>query len=61
MSSIMPDLRSRQARSSALPTSRPLERLADLEAEWDALRAELDAITSTDIAAVNRWARDNTM
>jgi hypothetical protein len=38
-----------------------LERLADLEAEWDALRAELDAITSTDIAAVNRWARDNTI
>jgi hypothetical protein len=36
-----------------------LKRLADLEAEWDALRAQLDAITSTDIAAVNRWARDN--
>jgi hypothetical protein len=38
-----------------------LERLADLEAEWGALRAELDTITSTDIAAVNRWARDNTI
>jgi len=38
-----------------------LERLADLEAEWSALRAELDAITSTDITAVNRWARDNTI
>jgi hypothetical protein len=38
-----------------------LERLADLEAEWDALRAELDAITSSDIAAVNQWARDNTI
>jgi hypothetical protein len=38
-----------------------LERLADLEAEWDALRAELDTITSTDITAVNQWARDNTI
>jgi hypothetical protein len=38
-----------------------LERLADLEAEWDALRAKLDTITSTDIAAVNQWARDNTI
>ena len=38
-----------------------LERLADLRAEWDALRAELDAIASTDIAAVNQWARDNTV
>jgi photosystem II stability/assembly factor-like uncharacterized protein len=36
-----------------------LERLADLEAKWEALRAELDAITSTDIAAVNRWARES--
>ncbi len=38
-----------------------LERRADLEAEWDALGAELDAITSTDIAAVNQWARDNSI
>jgi photosystem II stability/assembly factor-like uncharacterized protein len=38
-----------------------LERLADLEAKWGALRAELDAIASTDIAAVNRWARENTI
>ena len=38
-----------------------LERLADLEAEWDALRAELNTITSTEIAAVNQWARDNTI
>jgi hypothetical protein len=38
-----------------------LERLADLEAEWDALRAELDAIASTDIAAINQWARENTV
>ena len=38
-----------------------LERLADLEAEWDALRAELAAITSSDIAAVNQWARENTI
>jgi hypothetical protein len=38
-----------------------LERLADLEAEWHTLRAELDTITSTDIATVNQWARDNTI
>jgi len=38
-----------------------LERLADLEAEWAALRAELDSIASTDIAAVNQWARDRTI
>jgi len=38
-----------------------LERLADLEAEWDALRAKLDAITSSDVAAVNQWARENTI
>ena len=36
-----------------------LERLADLESAWAALRAELDAITASDIAAVNQWARDN--
>jgi hypothetical protein len=38
-----------------------LERLADLETEWGALRVELDAIASTDIAAVNQWARENTI
>ena len=38
-----------------------IERLADLEAKWGALRAELDSIASTDIAAVNQWARDHTI
>ncbi|MBW2541964.1 MAG: glycosyl hydrolase, partial [Deltaproteobacteria bacterium] len=38
-----------------------LERLADLKGEWAALRAELDAITSTDIAAINQWARDHSI
>jgi hypothetical protein len=38
-----------------------LERLADLETEWDALRAKLDAITTSDVAAVNQWARENTI
>ena len=36
-----------------------LERLADLQSEWATLGTELVAITSTDIAAVNQWARDN--
>ena len=38
-----------------------LDRLADLQSEWVTLRTELEAITSTDIAAVNQWARDNEM
>jgi photosystem II stability/assembly factor-like uncharacterized protein len=33
-----------------------LRRLEDLEARWAELRAELAAIESSDIAAVNRWA-----
>ena len=36
-----------------------LERLADLQSEWAGLRAELATVTSSDIAAVNQWARDN--
>jgi photosystem II stability/assembly factor-like uncharacterized protein len=36
-----------------------LERLADLQSEWATLRTDLVAITSSDIAAVNKWARDN--
>lgn len=36
-----------------------LERLADLQSEWATLRTELKAITSSDIATVNQWARDN--
>ena len=38
-----------------------LERSADLEAEWDALRAEPAAITFIDTAALNPWARENTI
>mgnify|MGYP001813051148 FL=1 len=36
-----------------------LERLADLRNEWQALQRELANIHSTDIAAVNQWAREN--
>jgi hypothetical protein len=36
-----------------------LERLADLKREWRALESELAAIHGSDIAAINRWARDN--
>ena len=36
-----------------------LERLADLQSAWATLRTELEDITSSDIAAVNKWARDN--
>jgi len=38
-----------------------LERLTDSKAEWDALRAKLETITSTDITAVKQWARENTI
>ncbi len=34
-----------------------LERLSDLQAEWRALEAELGEIESSDISAVNDWAR----
>ena len=36
-----------------------LERLADLEAEWAQLEAELAAIEASDITAVNNWAWEN--
>ena len=36
-----------------------LERLGDLQAEWATLELELEKIESSDIAAVNAWARDN--
>ncbi|MEE4162477.1 MAG: hypothetical protein V2I25_08185, partial [Woeseiaceae bacterium] len=32
------------------------ERLADLQRDWSALRAELESIYSTDVAAINDWA-----
>lgn len=38
-----------------------LERLSDLKSSWAALQGELDAITASDIAAVNEWARRNTV
>jgi len=34
------------------------ERLRDLQGEWTALKNELQAIYSSDIAAVNRWAAE---
>ena len=34
------------------------ERLADLQRDWAALRAELDSIYSTDVAPVNDWAEE---
>ena len=34
------------------------ERLRDLQGEWAALKNELQAIYSSDIAAVNRWAAE---
>ncbi len=38
-----------------------LERLADLRSEWQGLQRELADIHSSDIAAVNQWARENTI
>jgi len=34
------------------------ERLADLQRDWAALRAELESIYSTDVAAINDWAEE---
>ena len=36
-----------------------LERLEDLNDQWNERKVELDAINASDIAAVNGWARDN--
>ena len=36
-----------------------LDRLADLRSEWTTLLTDLEAITSSDIASVNQWAREN--
>ena len=38
-----------------------LERLEDLQEQWAALKGELSEIEASDIAAVNTWARDNTV
>jgi photosystem II stability/assembly factor-like uncharacterized protein len=38
-----------------------LERLGDLKAEWARLQAELREITRSDIAAVNSWAKTNSV
>ena len=38
-----------------------LERLADLQAEWATLEAELAQIHSDTIAAINRWARESSI
>jgi hypothetical protein len=36
-----------------------LQRLEDLKAQWSERKSELDAISASDIAAVNAWARTN--
>jgi len=36
-----------------------LERLGDLQSRWAELKAQLEAIENSDIAAVNHWAREN--
>jgi photosystem II stability/assembly factor-like uncharacterized protein len=39
-------------------TGGQLERLADMQAEWQQRRGELQAITEQHLAPLNRWARD---
>lgn len=46
-------------RASAPVSTGSIERLADISAEWRERKAELQAIVSSDIAAVNAWARMN--
>ncbi len=47
----------RSVESSGAPISAgALERKSDLEKQWDMHRRELQAITSGDLSAVNRWA-----
>jgi hypothetical protein len=46
-------------RAGAPVSSGSLRRLEDLEGEWAERKTELDAITTSDIAAVNTWARTN--
>ncbi len=38
-----------------------LERLVDLKVEWEALKSELAEIESSGIAAINSWARENSV
>jgi len=45
--------------ASAPVSAGSLQRLADLQEQWAERRAALAQITSTDIAAVNRWAMEN--
>ncbi len=40
-------------------SSGSLQRLEDLKAQWNQMERELEAIASSDIAAVNAWALDN--
>ena len=45
--------------SGAPVSSGALERTADLRAQWAERRQELDAIVTSDITAINQWARDH--
>jgi hypothetical protein len=45
--------------ASAPVSAGSLLRLADVREQWLERKAALAQITSTDIAAVNRWAREN--
>lgn len=46
-------------RASAPVSAGSIQRLADVTEEWRERKAELRAIASSDIAAVNAWARTN--
>jgi hypothetical protein len=45
-------------RTGAPVTEGALQRLADLESEWQLRKSELQNIRTNDIEAINQWARD---
>jgi hypothetical protein len=45
-------------RTGAPVTGGQLERLADLQAEWAQRQQDLQNISSSHLAPINRWARD---
>jgi hypothetical protein len=45
--------------SGAPVSAGALERIGDLQSEWQMLRVELDEITNGEIATVNAWAKAN--
>jgi hypothetical protein len=46
-------------RAGAPVSEGSLQRLTDLDFQWQDRRSELRDIENTDLAAVNDWARDN--